>query len=68
MQALLNRQQVADYLNVHVNPLDKIRRSDPTFPTPVTRERVGPRLSITRRSSYRRQAVSMTGTSSVRIL
>jgi len=29
---LLTRRQVADYLGVHVNSLDKMRRTDPTFP------------------------------------
>ena len=33
MGNLLTRQQVADYLGVHVNTVDKIRRADPTFPT-----------------------------------
>ena len=34
-EALLNRKQLARRLNVHVNTVDNLRRTDPTFPHPV---------------------------------
>lgn len=36
MERMLSRQEVADYLGIHVNSLDSIRRHDPTFPLPAT--------------------------------
>lgn len=33
---LLTKQQVAEILGVHLNTVDQLRKTDPTFPVPAT--------------------------------